>query len=75
MKLSNKAYDIWKIVAWIWAPLITLITALVNIWLFDCKYFEQIIATLVAIDTFIGGFVSLSNSKYNKELAKEEESK
>lgn len=66
MKIPDKVYDILKFIAWVWAPLITLVTALVNIWAFDCKYFEQIMATLVAIDTFIGAFTAYSNVKYNQ---------
>lgn len=73
MKISNKAYDFWKFVPWVWAPIVTLLTALINIWYFDGKYFEQIISTLVAIDGFVGAIIAHSNIKYNKENNQEEE--
>lgn len=67
MKMTSKTYDAMKWVSWVWAPLITLVTALVNIWAFDCKHFEQIIATLTAVDVFIGAITGWSNYEYHKE--------
>lgn len=72
MKMSSKTYDVLKWISWLWAPLFTLITALVNIWMFDCKNFEHIIATLVAVDTFIGAIVGYSNLTYNNNKEEEE---
>ena len=66
MKMSNSTYDKLKFVAWVWAPVITLITALINVWFFDCKHFEQIISTLVAIDGFMGSIIAYSNVEYNE---------
>lgn len=68
MKMSNKTYDVMKWIAWIYAPLITLVTALVNVWFFDSKNFERIISTLTAIDTFLGIIVGYSNAVYNGEM-------
>lgn len=73
MRMSSKTYDILKWIAWLWAPLFTLVTALVNIWMFESKNFEQIVATLVAIDTFIGAIVGISNFNYNKGNEEETE--
>lgn len=71
MKLPDKTYDILKFISWLWAPLITLVTALVNIWLFDSKNFEGIVGTLVAIDTFMGAIVAKSNFDYHQNLRAE----
>ena len=72
MNMSSKTYDILKWIAWLWAPLLTLVTALVNIWIFDSKYFEQIIMTLSAVDAFIGAMVGFSNLNYYKNKEEEE---
>ena len=68
MKMTNKTYDVMKWIAWIYAPLITLVTALVNVWFFDSRNFERIISTLTAIDTFLGIIVGYSNAVYNGEM-------
>ena len=52
MKLSNTVYDKLKLIAWIVAPLITLIGAICTIW--GVPNAEKITATLAAIDTFLG---------------------
>ena len=65
MKLSNKAYDILKVIAWIITPLVTFIGALCIIW--GVPYAEQITATLAAIDTLLGSIVAHSNATYNAE--------
>ena len=67
MKISDKVYDVLKFIPWLWAPLVTLITAFINIWYFDGKYFEQIISTMMAIDAFVGAVVAHSNVQYHKE--------
>lgn len=72
MKISNKTYDILKFVAWAWTPIVTFVTAVIDIWFFDCKYFEQIVGTLAAIEALIGSFTAYSNVKYNKEINTEE---
>lgn len=73
MKMSNRTYDILKFAAWVWAPVITLATALINVWFFDCKHFEQIISTLVAIDGFIGSITAYSNVEYHESKVKEDD--
>lgn len=61
--MSNKTYDILKIVALIILPLSELIAALANIW--GLPYGPQITATLIAIDAFLGSVLKLSSDKYH----------
>lgn len=67
MILSNKAYDILKWIAMILLPaLATLIVAVFNIW--QIPYGEPIAATIMAIDTFLGAILQISNGNYKKNL-------
>lgn len=60
---SNKTYDILKLVAQIILPgLGTLYFALSQIW--GLPYGEEIVGTITAIDTFLGGLLGYSSSKY-----------
>lgn len=62
--MSNKVYDILKDVALIWLPaLATLYAVLAGIW--GLPYGEQIPATIMAIDTFLGAILKISTVKYN----------
>lgn len=64
MKLSNKWYDILKFVAQILLPTLgTLYYALSAIWGFP--YGEQIVGTIVAIDTALGAILGISTLQYN----------
>ena len=66
MKLSNKVYDILKAIALIWLPAIgTLYFALAGIW--NLPYPEEIVATITAIDTFLGAVLGISSANYNKQ--------
>ena len=63
--LTNKTYDILKWVAQIALPALgTLYFALSGIWGFP--YGEQIVGTIMAIDTFLGALLGLSSAAYNK---------
>ena len=65
--MSNKVYDILKYIAQIVLPAIgTLYFALAGIWGFP--YGEQIVGTIVAVDTFLGALLGISTAKYNKSL-------
>ena len=65
MKLNNKTYDILKFIAQIVLPAIgTLYFALANIWGFP--YGEEIVGTIVAVDTFLGTLLGISTAQYNK---------
>lgn len=63
--MSNKVYDILKYVAMIVLPAIaTLYAALAAAWGWGNA--EQIVATITAIDTFLGTLLQISSSKYKK---------
>ena len=66
MKMSNKTYDIIKWIAQILLPgLATLYSALAIIWNFPLG--EEVVGTIVAVDTFLGGLLATSSKKYNSE--------
>lgn len=63
--MTNKTYDILKWVAQIALPAIgTLYAALAGIWGFP--YGEQIVGTILAVDTFLGALLQISTAQYNK---------
>lgn len=65
--LSDKTYDIVKIIAQIWLPALgSLYFALAGIWGFP--YGEQIVGTIMAIDTFLGALLGISSIQYNKKI-------
>lgn len=72
MLFSNKTYDILKWVAQIALPALgTLYAALAGIWGFP--YGEQIVGTVLALDTFLGALLGISSMQYNKQDTKAEE--
>ena len=63
--MTNKTYDVLKWVAQIVLPTIgTLYAALAGIWGFP--YGEQIVGTILAVDTFLGALLQISTAQYNK---------
>lgn len=65
IKMTNKTYDILVWIAQVVLPgLGTLYAALSGIW--GLPYGEQIVGTILAIDTFLGGILKYSNSQYKK---------
>ena len=67
MFLSNKAYDVLKWIAQIFLPAAgTLYFALAGIW--GLPYGEQIVGTIVAVDTFLGVLLGISTKQYNKSI-------
>lgn len=65
MKMSNKVYDVLKWIAMVVLPALgTLYFALAGIWGFP--YGEQVVGTIVAIETFIGTVLQISNVQYKK---------
>ena len=69
MKMSNKAYDVWKYIAMIVLPaLATLIIGVFKIW--NIPYGTEIAGTIMAIDTFLGALLKISTDIYNKEIKK-----
>lgn len=64
MIINNKLYDALRFVAEICLPAIgALLAALGEIWSFR---YAEIVATLAAVDTFLGAFVAYSKHKYDK---------
>lgn len=67
MKLTNKAYDVWKAIAQIWIPAIgTAYFGLARIW--GLPYAEEIVGTLTVIDTFLGAVLQISTNNYYKTI-------
>ena len=67
MILNDKVYDIMKWIAMVCLPAIgTMYFALAGIWGFP--YGEQIVGTIMAIDTFLGALLGISSIQYNKKI-------
>ena len=67
--MSNKVYDILKWIAQILLPAAaTLYFALASIW--NLPYCEQVVGTIVAIDTFLGALLGIGTVQYNKKQPK-----
>jgi hypothetical protein len=65
--LNNRVYDILKWVSLVCLPALgTLYFALAGIWGFP--YGEQIVGTIMAIDTFLGALLGISSIQYNKKI-------
>lgn len=69
MLFTNKVYDVLKFIAQIVLPAAgTLYFTLAGIWGFP--YAEQIVGTIVAVDTFMGVVLHIDTKAYNKSLTK-----
>lgn len=67
MMLNDKVYDICKFIAQILLPALgTLYFALAGIWGFP--YGEQVVGTIMAVDTFLGALLGISSIQYNKKI-------
>ncbi len=65
MKLSDKLYNVLKWIALIALPAIgTFYFAIAGIW--GLPYGEQIVGTIVAIETLLGTILGISTMQYNK---------
>lgn len=65
MKLSNETYDILKYIAQIVLPALgTLYAALSGIW--GLPFGDQVVGTIMAIDTFLGALLMISTNQYKK---------
>lgn len=60
--MTDKTYDMLKVVALIVLPLAAFITSLSDIW--RIPYGQQISQTLIALDTFIGCLLHKSSKDY-----------
>lgn len=64
-KLTNEVYDILKYVAQIFLPALgTFVAALGPVW--GLPRVDEIVKTIVAIDTFIGALLLVSSVQYKK---------
>lgn len=68
--MSNRTYDILKVIALIILPLSELVSAIASIW--GLPYGAQIVATLVALDTFLGTMLKVSSDRYHRAGDKDE---
>ena len=66
-RMTNETYDFLKYVAQIVLPAAgTLYGALAGIW--GLPYGEQIVATIAAVDLFLGAVLKISTDNYNKRM-------
>lgn len=66
--MTNKTYDILKWITQIVLPALgTLYFALASIW--HMPYPQEVVGTIVAIDTFLGVLLGVSTTQYNKNDA------
>ncbi len=64
--LTDKQYDILKDIALCWMPLIvTFIGVVMTTW--SVPHADQILTTLVALNTLMGGVVKYYKARYDKE--------
>ena len=69
---DSRVYDVLKWIALIFLPAIaTLWFTVAKIW--GLPYIAEITGTLVAIDTFIGALIGISNIQYNKGIKDEQQ--
>ena len=69
--LTNKQYDILKDVALCWMPLIVaFIGVVLSTW--NIPHADQILTTLVGLNTLLGGLVKYYKSMYDKEQKEKE---
>ena len=72
MKLSNKTYDFLKWLAmFVFPALALLVQSVFSIW--NIPFGEQISATIVAINAFLGACLGISNISYHKDEAERKE--
>lgn len=63
---DSRIYDVLKWIALIFLPaLATLWFTVAKIW--GLPYISEIMGTLVAVDTFLGAIIGISNIRYNLE--------
>lgn len=65
---NSKLYDVLKWIAQLFLPALgTLYAGLAGIWGFP--YGEEVMRSILAVDTFLGAILGLSNAQYKKSLA------
>lgn len=63
--MSDKTYDTLKMIGLVAVPVITFLTALVNIW--GIPYGNEIVASLAALDCLIGSIVAVAKNLYDRK--------
>lgn len=64
---NEKIYNFLKWVAQLFLPALgTFYAALAGIWGFP--YGEQVMSTILAVDTFLGAILGISNANYKKSI-------
>lgn len=65
MKITGKPYDVLKFIAQIFLPALgTAYFALAGIW--GLPSAQEVVGTIVVVDTFLGGVLQISSVNYNK---------
>ena len=65
MKFTNKVYDVLKDIALVYLPAAgALFYALAQIW--HWHHVDDVVASVTAVDAFLGGILKLSTNSYNK---------
>lgn len=64
--MSNKMYDVLKIISLICIPLASFVASLADIW--GIPYGNQIVATITACGVLCGGIVVVAKKIYDKEM-------
>ena len=64
MKMTNKTYDILKLIAVLILPISEFIGSMATIW--GLPYGQQIVSTLVALNVLFGVIVKLASDEYAK---------
>ena len=62
--MSDKTYDYLKTLSLLIAPIVVLVTALAQVW--GIPEGEKIVATIAAVDVFLGAIVKISANRYQK---------
>lgn len=68
MKMSNKIYDVLKLLCTVVLPAVaTLFAALCSAWEWNLPV-GAILATISAVEVFIGALIGLSNAQYQADM-------
>ena len=66
LTMTNKTYDLIRLIGEIAVPVIAFVTAICTIW--NVPRCAEVTATLTALDTLIGAVVMILRGQYNKRL-------
>ena len=65
--MSNKTYDVIRLIGELAVPVIAFVASLCTIW--NVPHCAEITASLTALDTLIGAVVMILRNSYNKRLS------